>query len=400
VSALRRFLALEPYYGGSHRAVLDALTTALAPGGVAAADPGWEADLYTMAARKWKWRMRGSAIVMAQRAREAWDAGARWDVVFASTFVNLAEFKALAGPEIAAVPAIVYFHENQLVYPNRHTAEWDLQFPLTNVVSALAAERCVFTTRWNLERLLEEIPAFLKQFPDHLPRGVVPRIATKSEVLGPPFDPAPIDASLGPRGIAGARRGPRPRIVWPHRWEHDKDPDTFFASVTRLAEEGLDFEVAVAGQAFQDRPEVFEAAAAALGDRLAHLGEPTGRDAYADLLAGSDVAVSTARNEFFGLAMLESCYAGCFPLVPDRLAYPELYPAQFRYDGEEQLTARLRALVTGRPAPGAARHLAEPFTLPALAPAYAELFEQVAEGTRRAPRAARPSAGPASEPEL
>ncbi len=170
--------------------------------------------------------------------------------------------------------------------------------------------------------------------------------------------------------------------MWPHRWEHDKDPDTFFRAVSRLAREGLDFEVAVAGQAFQDRPPVFEEAASALGDRLAHIGEPTGREAYARLLAGSDVAVSTAANEFFGLAMLEACYAGCYPLVPDRLAYPELYPAEYRYDGEEQLVARLRALVTDRPEPGAARHLAEPFALPALAPAYAELFARVAGEAR------------------
>jgi hypothetical protein len=152
--------------------------------------------------------------------------------------------------------------------------------------------------------------------------------------------------------------------------------------VSRLADEGLDFEVAVAGQEFADRPAVFEQAAAALGSRLVHHGEPQDREAYARLLAGSDVAVSTAVNEFFGLAMLEACYAGCFPLVPDRLAYPELYPAHFRYDGEEQLVARLRALVTQRPAPGAARHLAEPFTIDRLSGAYAELFGRVA-GERR-----------------
>lgn len=374
----RRFLALEPYYGGSHRAVLDELVAALAPGGVAGADPGWHADLLTMPARKWKWRMRGSAIVMANQARDLWERGARWDLVFASTFVNLAEFRALAGPEIAAVPAIVYFHENQLVYPNRHTADWDLQFPLTNVVSALTADRCVFNTRWNLDRFVGEIPGFFKQFPDHLPRDVATRVAEKSEVLAPPFDPAVFDAALGPADVSAARRGARARIVWPHRWEHDKDPDTFFAAVGRLADEGLDFEVAVAGQAFDDRPEVFETAAAGLGDRLVHIGQPDGRHAYAELLASSDIAVSTALNEFFGLAMIEACYCGAYPLVPDRLAYTELYDAGFRYDGLERLVARLRALVLERPEPGAARATAEGYTLPAMAPAYAGLFDRVA----------------------
>lgn len=39
-----------------------------------------------------------------------------------------------------------------------------------------------------------------------------------------------------------------------------------------------------------------------------------------------NVIVSTAQHEFFRVAMLEAFRAGCVPLVPDRLAYTELYP--------------------------------------------------------------------------
>ena len=360
-----RILALEPYYGGSHRAVLDGLVERI--------DADW--TLLTLPARKWKWRMRGAAITMADHVREL---GGTFDLVYASTFVNLAEFRGLAGPAIGSVPAIVYFHENQLVYPNRHTAEWDFQFPLTNITSALSAERCLFNTRWNLDTFLAEIPGFLKQFPDHLPRGVADRIAAKSSVLPPPFDPGPFDRTLGPHGVRAAVRGDRPRIVWPHRWEHDKDPETFFAAVSQLADEGLQFEVAVAGQVFGDRPDVFAEAEAHLGDRLVHLGEPEGRDDYARLLASADIAVSTAGNEFFGIAMIEAAYAGCYPLVPDRLAYPELYPAAMRYTSIDALVARLRALVFEPPVPGAARGPAERFTFEQLTEAYSAVFHEVA----------------------
>ena len=385
-----RILALEPYYGGSHRAVLAGLSEALARN-----DPPVTFELLTMPARKWKWRMRGSAIVMAARAREAWEAGSRFDAIFASSFVNLAEFKALAGP-VGALPAAVYFHENQLVYPNRHTEPWDLQFPLTNVVSALAADLCVFNTRFNLDGFLDAIPGFFKQFPDNLPRGVAPAIEAKSEVLAPPFDPAPFDAVLAhaegrekPRGTrdAGAARKARrgPRIVWPHRWEHDKDPAALLRALERLAREGADFEVAVAGQEFRDRPIELERARETLGERLVHCGEPASRRDYAGLLAGSDIAVSTAVNEFFGIAMVEACYAGCYPVVPDRLAYRELYPAEFRYPGASGLVDRLRVLVADPPVRGRARHIAEPFTLERLAPQYADLFARLAAfGDRRA----------------
>ncbi len=374
----RRVLVLEPYFGGSHRAVLDTLLPRLA-------DAGWDADLLTLPARKWKWRMRGAAITMAAEARAldaAWraqhpageparpGARSRWDLVYASTFVNLAEFVALAGEALGDAPRIVYFHENQLLYPNRHSAEWDFQFPLTNITSALVADACLFNTRWNLDGFVREIPAFLREFPDHQPQGVAEAVAAKSEVLHPPFDPAPFDA-------APVTRGERCRIVWPHRWEHDKAPEAFFAAVGRLAQEGLDFEVAVAGQPFRETQSVLEAAASALGERLVHIGAPEDRGAYARLLAGSDIAVSTALNEFFGLAMIEAAYAGCYTVVPDRLAYPELYPAPMRYGTPDELVARLRSLVLERPAPGQGRALAEPFTIGRLAAAYADVFDRV-----------------------
>ena len=374
-----RILALEPYYGGSHRAVLDGL--------VEHVDVEW--TLLTLPARKWKWRMRGAAISMAAEARslvDSWRAaggeGAGFDLVFASTFLNLAEFKGLtASAGLAEVPAIVYFHENQLVYPNRHEAEWDFQFPLTNITSALAAERCLFNTRWNLDRFVGETGPFLKRFPDHHPKGVAEQIAEKSAVLAPPFDPAPFDAALPPV------RGARPRIVWPHRWEHDKDPEAFFAAVGTLAGEGLDFEVAIAGQAFRETAGEMQQAAAALGDRLVHVGEPGSRAAYAELLASADIAVSTAINEFFGLAMVEACYCGAYPLVPDRLAYPELYAPEFRYAHPGALVAKLRSLILDRPAPFTGREMAVAFTFERLAPRFAEEFARVAAvGGNRAAR--------------
>lgn len=359
-----RILALEPYYGGSHRAVLDGLASRT--------DAEW--TLLTLPARKWKWRMRGAAITMASEARShAQTVGdpAPWDLVFASTFVNLAEFRGLAGADIARIPTVVYFHENQLVYPNRHIAEWDLQFPLTNVTSALSAECCVFNTRWNLERFCAEIPGFIRGFPDHHPVGLAERIAEKSTVIAPPFDPAAFDA-------APPVRGSRCRIVWPHRWEHDKDPETFFSAVMQLAGEGADFEVVVAGQSFRETEGLMRAAAAALGDRLVHCDQPASREEYARLLATADVAVSTAMNEFFGLAMMESCYAGATPLVPDDLGYRELYGAEYRYNGREELVARLRGHIAYRPAPNAARAIAEQYTFDRLVPAYQRLFETVA----------------------
>lgn len=360
-----RILALEPYYGGSHRAVLDGLSHHV--------QADW--TLVTLPARKWKWRMRGAAITFADELAGygAPDGRCPYDLIFASTFLNLAEFRGLAPRAIADLPAIVYFHENQLVYPNRTSAEWDFQFPLTNITSALSADACMFNSQWNLDRFCDEIPCFLKQFPDHHPREVANRVRDKSVVVAPPFDPCAFDA-LAPT------RGSRCRIVWPHRWEHDKNPEEFFVAVGALASEGLDFEVVVAGQSFAETRQRMTDAALSLGDRLVQVGEPGSREEYAALLAGCDVAVSTALNEFFGLAMVEACYAGATPLVPDRLSYRELYPSHWRYSGVDQLVARLRALVLDRPAPSQATRFASAYRFEVLAPRFEDVFRTVASG--------------------
>jgi glycosyltransferase involved in cell wall biosynthesis len=187
-------------------------------------------------------------------------------------------------------------------------------------------------------------------------------------------------------GRGGARGLEAPLILWNQRWEYDKDPETFFKALYALVDEGIDFRVALAGSNVRQMPEEFEAARERLGPRVAHYGRASA-EAYPRLLWEADVVVSTARHEFFGVAVVEAVYCGCVPVLPRRLAYPEVIPEAYHdcclYDDFEGLLARLRWALED---PSAARRATADlpaamahFDWSAMAPQYDEVLENLTD---------------------
>ncbi len=188
------------------------------------------------------------------------------------------------------------------------------------------------------------------------PFAEVDRIEARSQVMPP---------GIEWRGSRAVRRPGPLRILWAARWEHDKNPETFFAALKVLVERGVDFRVSVIGEQFRDVPGVFAEARPWLEPHLDRWGYQPSREDYLSALGEADVIVSTALHEFFGLAVVEAIAAGAYPLLPRRLAYPELLevehgPARserYLYDGSiAELAGRLadlaRQLEQGRLWPG------------------------------------------------
>jgi len=329
-----RILALEPYYGGSHKAFLD--------GWSAGSEHEW--TILSLAPYKWKWRMRHSAVTFARQSRELLAEGQNWDLIFCSDMFNLAEFLGLAAGTISALPKIIYFHENQLTYPVRFESERDYQFAMTNMTTALAADSVWFNSAFHRDSFLQALEVFLKKMPDYQPLEVVDQIAEKALV----YPPGIADIHSG-----GSREAGPVRILWAARWEHDKRPEDFFEALAILKNKGIDFRISVIGEQFRDMPEIFESAHKTFAEHIDRWGFQQSRVEYEDALLEADVVVSTAEHEFFGISIVETIAAGAYPLLPKRLAYPEVLQARHRadtgeffYDGTvKNLTDRLEHLI-------------------------------------------------------
>ncbi|MFP4056814.1 MAG: DUF3524 domain-containing protein [Candidatus Brocadiia bacterium] len=357
-----RVLAIEPYYGGSHRAFLDGLVR----------HSRHEWTCVGLPPRKWKWRMRGAALSVARQLDQP------FDLLFLSDFLDLACLVGLRPRRLADVPKVVYFHENQLTYPVQHESERDYQYGFTNITTCLAADRVLFNSAFHRGEFLEAVAGLLGRMPDCVPEGVPEAIAERSEVLPLGIDLSTLDVDEPP-----TREGPA-LIVWNHRWEYDKNPEAFFTAMFDLAEEHRPFRLAVAGQSFRREPVIFDVARRRLADRIEHFGYLESRADYARLLHKADIAVSTAHHEFFGIAAVEALYCRCFPLLPDKLTYPEILPAEYHerhlYRDPPDLLGRLRDAIAHLEATRCCdlRHLAERFGWPALIARYDDVLEDAA----------------------
>ncbi len=359
-----RVALVEPFWGGSHRAFAD----------------GWAAasrhriEVFSLPARFWKWRMRGAAF---RFARDLAPRLEEVDLVFATGLLDLAHLRALLP---ARVPAALYFHENQAAYPDRpgeEAPERDLQYAFTNLASAAAADAVAFNSAFQREAFFRAMGVLVRRMPDARPTDVLEAVQGKTRVLHLGVELADLPPRQPPDG------GP-PVVLWNHRWEHDKAPELFFRVLGRLADRGVPFRLAVAGESFGRVPRVFAQARRRLADRVVQWGYLPDREAYTALLARCDVVVSTARQENFGISVVEAVAAGAHPLVPRALAYPEVLPGQLHgpclYDGEGDLAGRLARLLDGserRLDPDALRRAVARYGWDCRAPAFDGFVDEV-----------------------
>ncbi|RVE61155.1 hypothetical protein OJAV_G00167900 [Oryzias javanicus] len=367
-------LLVEPFYGGSHKQLIDLLKKNV------------DCSVFTLPAKKWHWRARTSALYFSQTIPYC----TSYRVLFSSSVLNLCELVALR-PDLAHLKKVLYFHENQLAYPVRKDQDRDFQYGYNQVLSCLVSDVVVFNSHFNMDSFLSSIPSHMKKIPDHRPKNLDELIRPKCVVLSYPVqfpdvtrllpqhkllklqatemchsdhsscqdnkclmqrcDEEPCPSSCQPHAVQRPEcgepvsdQGKPLHIVWPHRWEHDKNPELFFNTLLKLKEQELHFHVSVLGETFTDVPDIFPSSKCLLDSHILNWGFLSSKDDYLQVLCDADVVVSTSNHEFFGVSMLEAVHCGCFPLCPKALVYPEIFPVQYLYSTPEQLFKRLKEL--------------------------------------------------------
>ena len=327
-----------------------------------------------MPGRFWKWRMQGGPIELAAQARQLLAAEPPPAAILATDMLNLPVWLGLLRGELPAdIPIFLYMHENQLTYPSRPDEKPDLTYAMTNWLSQLAAQRVIFNSDYHRQSWFAALPNLLKHFPDYNHLEEIEAVQKRSVVLPVGIRWGAIDEVRS--GVA-EQSGQPPLILWNQRWEYDKRPDRFFRLLYRLAGEGIDFRLAVAGENFRRQPAEFKEARRRLASRIVQWGYVKSARAYRELLCQADLVISTADHEFFGISILEAVAGGAFPLLPNRLSYPELIPADLHpaclYDDEDDLYAKAaHRLLNPRPAPPSLQaHVRELFDWPVVAAQY------------------------------
>ena len=319
---MSRIALVEPFYRASHKSWADGLIS----------HSSHQIQLFSLPGRHWKWRMEGAAIELAKEVNQYSE---QIDLILCSDFLDVALFKSLLKPELNPSPIYLYFHENQLTYPWSSTDEdvklkRDAHYAFKNYTSALIADKVFFNSEYHKQSFLTELPQFLNRFPDYKNLETVEEIIKKSQVLYLGLELPVLESRIEENTF--------PILLWNHRWEYDKSPDSFKRLVIRLKEKQIDFQLILLGERFKETNAIIQEIVEITGqENVLFNGYADTKEMYWKWLKKADILPVTNKQEFFGISVMEAIHAGVKPVLPNRLSYPELYSEADFYETEEEL---------------------------------------------------------------
>ena len=303
-----QILYIEPYYAGSHKQWINSYKKY----------SKHNIEILSLPGKKWKWRMHGGAITLANQFIEN---NRRYDLIIVSDFLNLPIFKSMCMSRLNDTPIAVYFHENQITYPwSPHDDDIqlnrDLHYAYINYTTSLISDYNFFNSNYHLNSYMYGLKKYLKKMPDFNNLDTLDKIKEKSSVLYLGCDLNKMERKESQHNI--------PIILWNHRWEYDKNPELFFNTLFKIKNKGINFKLIVLGECYNEYPKIFDEAKVKLKDEILHWGYCDSFNEYTSWVNKSDILPVTSIQDFFGVSIIEGISMNLFPILPNRLSYPEL----------------------------------------------------------------------------
>jgi hypothetical protein len=291
VSSQLDILALEPFFGGVRRHMLETL--------VRCSRHRW--TVLKLPPRRMERRLTAAANWFSEQLSRHWVG--RIDLLFTSEAMNLASLFRLM-PALAGNPSVVYFHENQL--PDLSSFRDD-PLDLVNLNTATAATELWFNSSYHKRSFLIRAAALVDRHPELSNRSPMPNISSKSRHMPPPVDLSLVHEIESEK----IRRDPRKIFVETRGADVQLLNDAFAA----LRERALEFAAVTVGPVDQLDPGVPRTT-------VSENDEP----AQIRAMFGCGVVTSTKTEAASDYQVVRALAAGCRPVLPDGGSYPEILP--------------------------------------------------------------------------
>ncbi len=306
-------LALEPFYGGGRRNMLETL--------IHYSRHRW--TLLKLPPRRIERRLTAAAHWFSEQLTRHWVG--RVDLLFTSEALNLADLYRLM-PNLLRKPSVVYFHSNQLPHPSV-----DSNNPLdtANLNTATASTEIWFNSLYHLRDFLARASALVAKHPELSGRNPMPDLTAKAHLMRPPVDFAPIQETIANSPVQRKKRG----IFVDTR---DANVRLLNASLATLMRRGEKFELTTVGPAEELATDLPRTTLPEM-DEVGHIRA----------MLSSGIFISTKDGAPADYRAVRACAAGCWPIVPASGCYPELLPKKIHsrtmHDGSQSdLTSKLQ----------------------------------------------------------
>ena len=317
-------LALEPFFGGVRRSMLETV--------IRCSRHRW--TLLKLPPRRMERRLSVAANWFSEQLSRHW-AG-RVDLLFTSEAMNLASLYRLA-PALATQPSVVYFHDNQLPDPgaigaaaqfeptsmySRSGASHAVAAPvrdgeldLVNLNTATAASEIWFNSVYHLRTFLGKASKLVDRHPELSSHNPMAEVTAKAQVMSPPTD-----LNLVPHVKQVTKVPPRDRrtIFVDTR---DADMRLLNDALSAFASAGEKFKLITVGPV-KDLSDAWPRRAIHENDDFANVAG----------LWEAGVVLSAKPGAACDLQVIRGLLAGCRPVLPDVGVYAELLPGSLHND--------------------------------------------------------------------